>query len=168
MNPTTFTIGEDKQSLVMERRFPAIRERVWDAYSKPELLAQWWGPYGWTTEIKHLEFAVGGYWHYCMRCEDKAQGDFYGMESWGKATYTEINPIESFSYVDVFSDEHGGTNTDFPASSTTVKLVDEGDQTLLVSTTRYDSPEALNQVLEMGMQEGFTQTLDRLETLLRN
>lgn len=166
MSETTFTIGEDKKTLVVERLFPAPPERVWDAYSKPELLARWWGPKGWETEIRHMDFSVGGYWHYCMRCVDKAQGDFYGMESWGKGTYTAITPKRSIAYDDAFSNEAAEAVPGMPVSHTTLELTGEGDGTRLRSTTSYDTPEALTQVLKMGMEEGFRQTLDNLETML--
>lgn len=166
MNKTVFTIGDDKKTLIVTRTFPAERSRVWEAYSKPELLAQWWGPIGWETEIRHMDFSVGGYWHYCMRCVDKAQGDYYGMESWGKGTYTAISPIDSFSYDDEFCTDTAEPVPGMPVSHSTVTLVEDGSNTRFTSTTSYDTPEALKQVLEMGMEEGYRQTLDRLEEVL--
>lgn len=168
MSETKFTVAEDKRTLIVERTFPASRDRVWDAYSNPELLARWWGPKGWETEIRHMDFSVGGYWHYCMRCVDRNQGDFYGMESWGKGTYTAISPRYSLSYDDEFCNEAAEPNPDMPVSHTTLELRDVDGHTQLISTTRYDTPEALAQVLEMGMEEGFRQTLDNLEALLIN
>jgi uncharacterized protein YndB with AHSA1/START domain len=53
-----------------------------------------------------------------------------------------------------------------PVSHTTVELEEKGGSTLFTTTTTYDSPEGLKQVLEMGMEEGYRQTLDRLETLV--
>lgn len=168
MSETTFTVADDRKTLVVERTFPAARQKVWDAYTKPELLARWWGPKGWETRIAHFDFSVGGHWHYCMECVDKAQGDFYGMESWGKATYTAISPKDSFAFEDAFSNEAGELNPNMPVSNTVVELREESGKTHLKSTTRYDSPEALSQVLEMGMEEGYKQTLDNLEELLTN
>lgn len=166
MGETTFTVADDKKTLVVERIFSAARSRVWEAYSTPAILARWWGPKGWETEIKHFDFSVGGYWHYCMRCVDKDQGDFYGMESWGIGTYTAITPEESLSYKDEFCDESATVNPDMPVSHTLLKLVDEGGNTRLISTTSYANEAALKQVLEMGMEEGFRQTLDNLEAYL--
>lgn len=166
MSETTFTVADDKKTLIIERTFPAPKARVWDAHSKPELLSRWWGPKGWETEIKHMDFSVGGYWHYCMRCVDKAQGKYYGMESWGKSTYTAISPKDSISYTDEFCDDKAQANPDMPVSYTTLELKEVGGDTQLTSITRYDTPEALSQVLEMGMEEGLRQTFDNLETLL--
>lgn len=166
MDKTTFTIAEDQKTLVVSRRFPAEKSRVWDAYTQPELLARWWGPKGWETEIRHLDFRVGGYWHYCMRCIDKAQGDYFGMESWGKGTYTDIRPRDSFSYDDEFCDDQAAPVPGMPVSHCHIQLADDSGATLLTCNVAYDSPEALKQVIEMGMEEGFKQTLDNLETFL--
>ena len=166
MNRTKFTVGEDKKTLVVERQFAATKSNVWRAYTDPELLRQWWGPKGWTTDIKHMDFSVGGYWHYCMRCIDKSQGDFFGMESWGKGTYTGISPEDSFSYDDEFCDERGNALPGMPMAHVTISLTAEKGSTLLTCTSRYDTADALTQVLEMGMEQGFTQTLDNLETVL--
>lgn len=168
MTETRFTVAEDKKTLIVERHFQAEKSKVWQAYTDPALLAQWWGPKGWETEIRHMDFTVGGYWHYCMRCVDKAQGDFFGMESWGKGTYTAISPEDTFSCDDEFCDEQGVAVPGMPLAHMTVELEALAESTRLTSTTRYDTPEALAQVLEMGMEEGLTQTLDNLESLLAN
>ena len=166
MSETRFTVADDKKTLIVEREFPASKSRVWRAYTDPELLCLWWGPKGWETEIRHMDFSVGGYWHYCMRCVDTSQGDFYGMESWGKGTYTAIAPEDEFSCDDEFCDENGDATPGMPVAHMTIALAASGDGTKLTSTTCYDTPEALAQVLEMGMQEGLTQTLDNLEAML--
>lgn len=166
MSKTTFTISDDKKTLIVERVFPAPKSLVWDAYSKPDILASWWGPKGWETQIRHFDFSVGGYWHYCMRCIDKNQGEYYGMESWGKGTYTDIVPLTSISYKDEFCDESAKVNPDMPVSHTYLKLVDENGNTRLISKTGYETEAALKQVLEMGMEEGYRQTLDNLEACL--
>jgi len=159
-------LSDDKKTLHISRTFQAAKSRVWEAYTNPELLAQWWGPVGWETEIKHMDFSVGGYWHYCMRCVDKAQGDYYGMESWGKGTFTAIAPKDRFSYDDEFCTATAEPVPGMPVSHSTVLLKENAGSTLMSCTTTYDTPEALQQVLEMGMEEGFNQTLDNLEKLL--
>ena len=163
MNTMKFTVGEDKKTLIVERTFAAPRSKVWAAYSQPELFAQWWGPRGWETEVKHMDFKEGGYLLYGMKCMDEAQGEWFGKVSWGKSTYTKIQPEELIEYTDAFCDEEGKVDSNMPEMLIKVEFYEEGEGTKLVSTTVFDSPEALQQVIEMGMQEGFTQTWDRLE-----
>jgi uncharacterized protein YndB with AHSA1/START domain len=167
MSETTFRVAEDGKTLVVERTFDAPKSRVWKAYSTRELLERWWGPRGWETLIKHLAFEDGGTWHYGMKCVDESQGEWFGKTSWGMFTYANIRPEDSFEYTDVFCDEEGDPTPGMPSSQTLVRLVERDGKTTVTTTTRYDSEEALSQVLEMGMKEGLTQTLDKLDEALR-
>ncbi len=72
---------ENDRVLVLERIFDAPRELVFKLFKEPEHLKRWWGPRGWSLPVCNVEFRVGGVWHFCMKCVDKNQGDYYGMES---------------------------------------------------------------------------------------
>jgi len=167
MSETRFTVADDRKTLIVERTFDAPKGRVWKAYSTRELLQRWWGPRGWETVIKQLEFEDGGTWHYGMKCVDENQGDWFGTTSWGKFTYANIRPEDSFEYTDVFCDEEGAPIPGMPSSHTVVRLVERDGKTTVTTTTAYATEQALSQVLEMGMKEGLTQTLDKLEEVLR-
>ncbi len=166
MSNTKFTIADDKKTLIAERTFQAPKSKVWEAYTKPEILAKWWGPKGWETEIKHMDFTEGGYWHYGMKCVDPEQKEWFGQVSWGKGTYEQIDPEDSFAYTDAFCDENAVETPGMPTSRTVVKLEERGDATTLTSTSEFESPEALKTVIDMGMEEGFDQTWDNLEAIL--
>ncbi len=166
MSKTTFTVADDKKTLTVERTFDAPKEKVWAAYTKADLLQRWWGPRGWKTTIKHMEFVDGGYWHYGMTCEDKSQGDWFGKTSWGKAHFANITPQNSFEYTDAFCDENGDPIPDMPVSRTLLTMSEVDGKTRIVIRTEYDTPEALAQVLAMGMEQGLTETLDNLENVL--
>jgi uncharacterized protein YndB with AHSA1/START domain len=60
-NPTSTTV------LRITRTFPASRERVFDAFTRPELLRQWWGPAGFSLPEANLELRVGGAYRFAMR-----------------------------------------------------------------------------------------------------
>ena len=166
MRETTFTIGDDKKTLIVERTFHAPKSKVWRAYSDPDMLAQWWGPRGWETEIKHMDFSNGGHWHYVMRCVDPAQADWFGKASWGRASFHNIRAEDSFEYVDQFCDENGVVNAEMPTSKTTLTLTEIPGGTKVRLVTEYDTPETLKQVLEMGMEEGFRETWQKLAEFL--
>ena len=165
MRETKFTILDDEKTLVVERTFPAPRSNVWAAWTTPELFAKWWGPRGWTTEVKHMDFQPGGYLLYGMKCEDPQQTDWYGKYSWGKSVYDQIDAENSFSYTDYFSDENGVVTPGMPVMKIDLVFAEVDGETSVTSTGVFESPEALKQVIEMGMKEGLTQTWDRLEEL---
>lgn len=152
--------------IVLERVFDAPRELVFEVFSDGEHLKQWWGPRGWETTVSNMDFRPGGSWHYCMKCTDKNLGDFYGMESWGKSVYGEIEEPNKITYVDYFSDAEGSITEEMPAAKATVTFEELDGKTKLVCRTEYQSVEELEKVLEMGMEEGITQTWDRLEEYL--
>lgn len=161
----TFTKAAGTE-FVMERIFQAPQELVFKAFSKSEHLSQWFAPRGWTVPVSNMDFRIGGSWHFCMKCVDKNQGDFYGMEAWSKALYQEIVAPERIVYTDYFSDAEGNVNEDMPSGTATITFEEYEGKTKVVSTIKYPNAEDLNKVIEMGMEQGATETWDRLAELL--
>jgi uncharacterized protein YndB with AHSA1/START domain len=155
---------ENERVLVLERVFNAPRDLVFKMFKEPEHVKHFWGPRGWEVPYCKIDFRPGGVWHYCMKCVDKKQEKFYGMEAWGKAVYKEIDEPTKFVYTDFFSDAQGNINDALPTTIITMELVALGGSTTkLVSRGEYVSAEALKTVMDMGMLQGITETWDRLE-----
>lgn len=149
--------------LTLEGEFNAPRELVFEAFSKAEHLKHWWGPRGWELTVCEIDFRPGGQWHYCMKCMDKDQGDFYGQESWGKSLYHEIETSEKIVYTDYFSDAEGNLSEEFPASKNVMLFQELDGKTKLINRAEYPSAEDLQKVVGMGMEQGIKETWDRLE-----
>ncbi|WP_282155855.1 SRPBCC domain-containing protein [Cytobacillus gottheilii] len=152
--------------LVLEREFNASKSVLFKAFSEEEHLKKWWGPRGWMLTLCDLDFKVNGVWHYCMKCVDEEQGEFFGFESWGKGVYQEIIEDEKIVYIDYFSDAEGNEAEGMPSTLCTLLFEEIDGKTKLVSTSEYASSEALNSVLEMGVEDGMKETWDRLEEYL--
>lgn len=152
--------------LVLEREFDAPKDLVFRAFSQSEHLKQWWGPRGWILTVCNIDFKIDGIWHYCMKCIDQNQGDFYGFESWGKAVYKEIIQNEKIAYIDYFSDADGNEAEGMPSTYVTLLFEENGGKTKLINRAEYSSQESLKTVLDMGMEQGITETWDRLEEFL--
>ncbi|MBW7477337.1 SRPBCC domain-containing protein [Paenibacillus oenotherae] len=148
--------------LTLERVFDAPRELVFQAFSEAEHLKHWWGPRGWTLTVCNIDFRPGGIWHYCMKCIDENQGDFFNYESWGKGVYQEIIDGEKIVYTDYFSDAEGNEAEGMPSTQVTLTFEEHEGKTKLTSSSIYASEEALKTVLDMGMEQGITETWDRL------
>ncbi|MDR9856389.1 SRPBCC domain-containing protein [Paenibacillus sp. VCA1] len=161
------TFQAEGNVLTVERVFDAPRELVFKAFSQAEHLKAWWGPRGWDVTVCNVDFREGGRWHYCMKCVDKNQGDFYGFESWGKAVYQEIVDGEKIVYIDYFSDAEGNEAEGMPAPVITLTFEEFEGKTKFVNRAVYESAEALRKVIEMGMEQGFTETMDRLDEYLQ-
>lgn len=161
MGKTTITKDLDKRTLTLERVFDAPIERVWAAWTTDEI-NNWFGPRGWETTSKVRDVVPGGTWHYCMKCVDEAQGEWFGQESWGIAEFTAVEPPTKLVYRDVFADAEGNPTPGMPVSEVAMELLDEDGKTRIVSTTTFESDEAFKQVLDMGVEEGIGETWDRL------
>lgn len=153
---------EAGKELILERVFKAPRGLVFDAFSKAEHLKKWWGPRGWEVPFCTVDFRPEGRWHYCMKCIDKNQGDFYGMESWGLGIYKEIDAPARIVYTDYFSDAQANINPNMPSTLSTLIFEEVEGGTKVIARALYGSEEGLKTVLDMGMLQGVTETWDRL------
>ena len=141
-------------------------EKVWSAYAEKDMFEKWWGPEGWETTAKEFTFEPGGRIHYAMKCIDERQGDWFGKETWGLMEIQSITPSSSFTYKDYFSDETGVSNNDMPALIITNEFFEQDGKTKIISTSLADSAEQIEQLINMGMIEGFTSQLGKLDTLV--
>ncbi|HRJ06185.1 MAG TPA: SRPBCC domain-containing protein [Candidatus Saccharibacteria bacterium] len=163
MDKTIVTKKPETNQLVFERTFDATQERVFNAFSNADALAKWWGPRGWQTETKEFNFEPGGRWHYGMKCVDENQGEWFGQTSWGIMQYNTIDQPNGFTYIDYFSDETGAINESMPKTETTMNFETVDGKTRVTGTTTCESREAYDQLVNMGMVEGLSETWDRLE-----
>jgi len=151
------------------RVFDASRERVWDAWTKPEQLARWLAPPGTTSEVKHFELKPGGYLHSKLT-------DANGNISWGKNVYHEIDPRDRLVWEQGFSNEAGDiVAAPFPMPwprlmRTTVLFEDDGAGTRVTLFWEPVDPteEELSSFTQMlsSMTGGWTGTFDQLDTFL--
>lgn len=153
-NTTEMTLPSDTD-ILFTRIFNAPRTLVWKAYSQAEHLKNWWGPEGWTLPVCELDFKPGGKWVYAMQSPD-------GEMSHGGATYQEIVEPERIVYVDYFTDDKGNPLPDFPEAHITITFTESDGKTIMSCLTRYNTREERDAVLQMGVEQGFTETLDRL------
>lgn len=167
MDKTKVTKDLENKTLIIERTFDASKEKLWRAYADKEWFEKWWGPEGWQTTTKEFDFKPEGKIHYGMKCVDENQGEWFGQESWGIMQFQTIDELNSFSALDHFSDESGTINDQMPSQRFEVEFVDEGNgKTRLVSRSITDTAEQLEELVKLGMVEGFNSQLNRLEILL--
>jgi uncharacterized protein YndB with AHSA1/START domain len=154
-----FLVDKEKNTITIKREFAAQRQLVWDCYTKSELLDRWFAPKPLTTKTKFMDFSEGGHWHYAMVEPN-------GQEYWGRMDYQSIRPIDYYAALDGFCDNTGTLNPDLPRSKWDVTFSDLAAHTVVQTVVSYTSAEAMQQVIDMGMKEGLTSTLERLDELL--
>lgn len=158
----------ENKTLVIEYVADGPKDKVWRAYTNKEQFEKWWGPEGFETTTKEFNFVPGGRVHYGMECVDENQPEWFGKTSWGLMEIQSIDEWNSFVYKDFFSDEEGNKNTDLPALTITNEFTEEGGQTRIVSTALAEKAEQIEELIKMGMVEGFSSQLNRLDQLLKD
>lgn len=93
-------MADTETQFVITRIFKASPERLWAAWTNPELMVQWLGPKGTTGIAKSADVRPGGHLHWRM---DGADGSIM----WGRAVYREVIEPSRLVYVQSFSDESG-------------------------------------------------------------
>ncbi|HEU4456833.1 MAG TPA: SRPBCC family protein [Longimicrobium sp.] len=150
-SPTTATTAE--REIVLSRVFDAPRALVFDAWTRPEHIAQWWGPRGFTTTTHSMDFRVGGVWRFVMHGPD-------GTDYPNDVRYTEIVKPERLAY------GHGSDDGGDPNFSVVVTFAERGGSTEITMRMILASAEELRRMREFGAVEGGKQTLDRLGEFL--
>lgn len=166
MDSTKVTKNAVAKTLTIERTFDAPKTKLWRAYADKDWFVRWWGPEGWETTVKEFDFRPGGRNHYCMKCVDENQGEWFGQESWGLMEYQTIDEPNEFTYLDHFADAAGNVMSDMPTLTMTIKLVENGGKTTVVTTCLGETTADIEKLVAMGMIEGYSSSCERLEKLL--
>ena len=154
-----FTVNEENNTVDVKREFPADLETVWDAWTKPGILDQWWAPKPWRAQTKRFDFSEGGTWLYAMVGPENEK-------HWSKAEFDKIKDKRFLSWKDAFCDEDGNENSGMPGSYWTIIFSEENANTVVDITIQHASSADLKAILDMGFKEGFTMGLGNLEELL--
>jgi len=153
-----FIVDKPTKTVSITKEFAFELSLVWDAYTKPELLDQWWAPKPLASRTKVMDFRVGGRRFYAMV---SPEGQAIG---WILQKYTSISPKTNFKLFNAFADED--ENPELPGSDWDLTF-SEQDGTTKVSISIYnESLERLEKMVEMGFKEGTMSQLDNLEDLL--
>jgi uncharacterized protein YndB with AHSA1/START domain len=156
-----FTVDRTTNSVFVKKEFVADRSIVWDAFTKKEILDQWWAPKPWTSRTKSMDFKVGGRRFYAMVGPE-------GQEHWSIQEYTSISPTTNFKLKSAFSDNDENIIDELPSSNWDLNFSEENGTTLVSITIKLKTLADLEQNIQMGFKEGFTMTLNYLEKLLKN
>jgi uncharacterized protein YndB with AHSA1/START domain len=152
-----FIVNKETKTVTITAEFDAERDLVWDAYTKAELLDQWWAPKPFTSRTTVMDFKVGGRRFYAMVSPE-------GVERWAVQKYTSITPKTNFKLFNAFADEN--ENLELPGSDWDLNFSEQGGKTKVSISIYNESLERLEKMIEMGFKEGFTMTLNYLEELL--
>jgi len=154
-----FSVDKKNNTITVKREFAAEVSLVWDAYTKSEILDQWWAPKPWKARTKTMDFRDGGHWHYAMVGPA-------GEEHWSWAGYKNVKAGKSFTGLDAFADADGNINKEMPQSQWEVSFTDKGEITLVELFITYPDLAQLEATINMGFKEGLGMAMENLDELL--
>ena len=155
--PFEFTVNKATKTVSVIREFAAELSLVWGAFTKPEILDQWWAPRPWVSKTKYMDFKVGGRRFYAMVSPE-------GEERWSIQKYTSISPKTNFKFFNAFADKD--ENPELPGSDWDLNFSEQNGTTTVRVSIYNESLARMEKMIEMGFGEGFKMTLNSLEDLL--
>ena len=155
-----FTVNKENNTVNIKREFAADLELVWEAWTKPEILDQWWAPKPYKSKTKYMDFKVGGRRFYAMVNPEGAE------ISWQIQEYISISAKTNFKFLSVFADKD--ENPNLPGSNWDLNFSELNGTTTVHISIYNESRERMEKMIEMGFREGFTMGLQQLEELLLN
>ena len=142
--------------VVITRMLETPRELVWEAWTNPKLLAEWWGPRGFTNPVCEVNLRVGGALRIHMRAPN---GMIFPM----RGAFQEIVKPEKLVFTNIAVD-----NEDRPVLDgvTTVTFADLGGKTELTLKTWAVAMVDYAAAYLQGMETGWTMSIDKLAEML--
>jgi uncharacterized protein YndB with AHSA1/START domain len=145
-----------QREVVIKRTFDAPRELVFTAWTDSRHMAQWWGPRGFTNPVCEIEPRVGGAIRVVMRSPD-------GTDHAMKGVFREFVRPERLAFTNEAVDAEGNLLLE---GYTIVSFVADGDKTKVTLQTRATGRVPLAPQMLSGMEEGWSQSFDKLAELL--
>ncbi len=140
--------------------FSAPIEKVWKAFTEPDLVDKWVAPKPWTAVTKKMDFTVGGIWLYAMVSPE-------GHKHWSLVEFTAIEHGSLIVSTNMFSDEEGNTPEGAPKSHTETKFSSvDGNSTKVDVVKTFTHEDTVKMFVERGFKEGTLMGYEQLEELL--
>jgi uncharacterized protein YndB with AHSA1/START domain len=152
-----FIVDKPTKTVVVTAEFAAGLDLVWDAYTKAEMLDQWWAPKPFASRTKVMDFREGGRRFYAMVSPE-------GQERWSIQRYTSITPKTNFKLFNAFADKD--ENPELPGSDWDLNFSEQNGATKVRVSIYNESLERLERMVEMGFKEGTMMQIKNLEELL--
>ncbi len=150
--------------LVIERTLDAPRDKVWAAWTTPDLIMRWWGPKGFTAPFARVSLRVGGSYLYAMRSPE-------GKDYWSTGFFHEVVPFERIVATDHFADEKGnvvpatfyGMSPDIPVEMLVTVTFEASGRRTKLTLKHAGIPEGRQMD---DTRQGWNESLDKLAAVL--
>ena len=154
-------IHKDMKALTMRvvAQFAAPVAKVWAAYADARQLERFWGPPQWPATFERHDFKVGGRSEYYMTGPN-------GEKSSGYWEFLDLDEPRSFEVKDGFLGPDGKPAPGMPSMTMRFTFEPHDGGTRMTTVTTFPSLEALEQLLDMGMEEGMKAAMGQIDAVL--
>ncbi len=160
MTVTAVEKNADDLTMTLTAEFEASPQRVWQLWADPRQLERWWGPPTYPATVTSHDLRAGGRIEYHMTGPE-------GDQPRGYWEIDEADALRSIVFRDGFANEDGTPNTDLPITTGRVTIEEIGDgRTRMSIDSVFPSTKAMEQLMAMGMEEGFTLALGQIDAIL--
>jgi uncharacterized protein YndB with AHSA1/START domain len=156
---------------LISRLLDAPRALVFRAWTDPKHMAQWWGPHGFTNPVCEMDVRPGGAYRIVMRGADGTDYPITGVYREIVAPERLVMTLDCSEHPEAWHDlvkpnRRKEERNPVGEMLQTVTFEDQGGKTKLTIRTRFNTVAIRDAMVKMGMTEGWTQSLERLEALL--
>jgi len=160
---TVTAVRKDADTLTMslDAEFEASPERVWQLWADPRQLERWWGPPGYPATFTKHDLSVGSRTEYYMTTPE-------GDTPKGYWKIVEVEPPTHLRALDGFANDDGSDNNDMPGpGEMDIRIEDIGaGRTRMSIENLFPDQKTMEQLLEMGQEEGMKQALGQIDAIL--
>jgi uncharacterized protein YndB with AHSA1/START domain len=159
MSVISSTKNLEALSLTLVAEFNAGVERVWQLWEDPRQLERWWGPPTYPATFERFDFEPGGKAGYYMTGPE-------GEKARGWWRFTAIQAPNRLEFDDGFADDDGAPVEAIGTGHATVTLEEIGDRTRMTILSTFESEEQMNNMVEMGMEEGMKEAVGQIDAII--
>jgi uncharacterized protein YndB with AHSA1/START domain len=149
----------DALTMTITAEFDAGAERIWEMWSDPRQLERWWGPPNFPATFVDHDLSPGGQAAYFMT---GPKGEKY--HGWWRIE--EAGPPYRLRFEHGFADDEGEPNAEMPTTIATVTIAEADGATTMSIESKFGSREGMDQMIEMGMEQGMVEALGQIDALL--
>ena len=132
---------------------------MWQLWADPRQLERWWGPPTYPATVVDHDLVAGGTVNYFMTGPE-------GDKSHGYWRVIAVDAPHLLEVQDGFADDTGAPNPDLPTTTMRVVLSEEGGVTQVVTTSTFPSREAMEQLVNMGMEDGLRAAMAQMDEIV--
>jgi uncharacterized protein YndB with AHSA1/START domain len=159
-NNFEFDVDRAAKKIYVSREFNAPVEKVWKAFTDPDLFEKWIAPKPWTAKTRTWDFTVGGISLYAMLSPE-------GQKHWVYAEFTAIENGSAFSTTGMFCDAEGNPIRTGAKSYRETKFSSiEGNRTRVDQVITFEEESTIKWFAEGGFKEGTTVSFGQLDEVL--